>query len=113
MARWLKILLVLVVAIAAVAAVGYRTLTAREAVPETTSFAIDLGELRRVSDSLSGDHPVRIRSALLAETVLPRGAVFAGESLFTPQPFVHQIFELQWKSGMTLVVDTGYTPALR
>jgi glyoxylase-like metal-dependent hydrolase (beta-lactamase superfamily II) len=113
MARFVKILLALLAILAVAAGLAYRTLTAREAVPETTDFAIDLGELRRAADSLSGDHPERVRSALLAETSLPRGAVFAGESLFQPQAFVHQIFELQWKSGMTLVVDAGYTEALR
>jgi glyoxylase-like metal-dependent hydrolase (beta-lactamase superfamily II) len=113
LARFVKVLLALLLVLVAAGAVAYRALTAREAVPATTDFAIDLGELRRAAGSLEGPHPVRVRSALLSETSLPRGAVFAGESLFTPQPFVHQIFELQWEAGKTLVVDAGYTEALR
>jgi glyoxylase-like metal-dependent hydrolase (beta-lactamase superfamily II) len=113
MSRFVRIALVLLAAIVAALAIAYRSVTAREAVPDHSDFAIDLSELRRVSKTLTGDHPAEIRSALLSETTLPRGAVFAGESLFTPQPFVHQIFEVRWKSGTKLMIDTGYTPALR
>jgi glyoxylase-like metal-dependent hydrolase (beta-lactamase superfamily II) len=113
MPRFVKVALVLLVVLLGAAAVAYRTLTAREAVPDVSDYAIDLSELRRVAGTLPGDHPVEIRSALLAETTLPRGAVFAGESLFQPQPFVHQIFDVKWKEGMSLLIDAGYPPALR
>jgi glyoxylase-like metal-dependent hydrolase (beta-lactamase superfamily II) len=113
MSRHVKVALVLLVGLLVAAGLAYRSLTAREPVPDVSDFAIDLSELRRVASTLPGDHPLEIHSALLSETTLPRGAVFAGESLFTPQPFVHQIFEVKWKSGMKLLIDTGYTPALR
>jgi glyoxylase-like metal-dependent hydrolase (beta-lactamase superfamily II) len=113
MSRLVKVALVLLVVLLAAAGLAYRSLTAREPVPDVSDFVIDVPELRRVASTLSGDPPLEIRSALLSETTLPRGAVFAGESLFTPQPFVHQIFEVKWKSGMRLLIDTGYTPALR
>jgi glyoxylase-like metal-dependent hydrolase (beta-lactamase superfamily II) len=112
MSRIAKIALVLLVLVLGAAAVGYRYLTAREAVPDRSDFVLDLSEIRRVAGSLPGDHPVQIGSALLSETTLPRGAVFAGESIFERQPFVHQIFDVKWEAGMTLLIDTGYTPAL-
>ena len=113
MSRVVKVALVLLAVLGVAAALAYRSVTSREPVPDVSDFVIDLGEIRRVSTSLPGDAPFEIRSALLSETTLPRGAVFAGESLFSAQPFVHQIFEVRWKSGMTLLIDTGYTPALR
>jgi glyoxylase-like metal-dependent hydrolase (beta-lactamase superfamily II) len=113
MSRLVKVALVVVAVLGVAAFAAYRAVTAREPAPDVSDFAIDLSELRRVAGTLAGDHPLEIRSALLAETTLPRGAVFAGESLFEPQPFVHQVFEVRWKSGTKLLIDAGYTPALR
>ena len=78
MPRLAKIALVLLIVLLAAGALAYRTLTAREAVPDVSDFAIDLSELRRQSKLMEGDAPLEVRSALLAETTLPRGAVFAG-----------------------------------
>src|SRR5262245_14675620 len=98
MSRVLRVALVLLAVVLVAAGVAYRSVTARQPVPDVSDYTIDLGELRRLASSLEGEHPYEIRSALLSESTLPRGAVFAGESLFTPQPFVHQIFELRWKN---------------
>ena len=42
----------------------------------------------------------------MAEATLPRAAVFAGES-FMPHPMVHQVFQLRWANGSTVLIDTG------
>jgi glyoxylase-like metal-dependent hydrolase (beta-lactamase superfamily II) len=86
---------------------AWRWLTAREAVPAHSDYTIDLSELRALADSLPGPGPESIHSALVADTSLPRAAVFAGEA-FTPQPFVHQVFQLLWADGSFVLIDAAF-----
>jgi glyoxylase-like metal-dependent hydrolase (beta-lactamase superfamily II) len=52
-----------------------------------------------------------VRSALVAETFLPRAAVFAGES-FEPHPMVHQVFQVVYPDGGGhALIDTAFPEA--
>jgi len=112
MPRFAKVLLAIGVVLLVAGGGAFRWLTAREAVPDQTGYAIDVDELRRLADSLPGERPSEVASALVAETTLPRGAVFAGESLRERQPMVHQVFQVQWSDGASLLVDAGFPPEL-
>lgn len=108
MPRWLSRSLV-ALAIAAVAAGGaWRWLTAAEAPPATSDYEIPVDELRRLAASIPGEGPSAVRSELVAETSMPRAAVFAGES-FDPHPMVHQVFQISWPDRFVLV-DAAFPP---
>jgi len=86
-----------------------RWLTSSEAVPEQTSYRIDLDALHQLAGSLPGPKPKAIRSVLVADVALPRGVVFAGEP-FEPLHQVHQVFQLVWADRFGLI-DTAFPPA--
>ena len=65
MKRWLRNSLVAVGVLVALAAGAWLYLTAREAVPETPTFALDLDEARRLARSLPGPLPTEVRSELV------------------------------------------------
>jgi glyoxylase-like metal-dependent hydrolase (beta-lactamase superfamily II) len=104
--RWLRVLLGSVVVLLVVVGGAWLHLTAREAVPPHSDYVLDLGELRKLADSLPGSKPEAVATELVAEATLPRAAVFAGES-FTPHPMVHQVFQLRWADGSFVLIDTG------
>jgi glyoxylase-like metal-dependent hydrolase (beta-lactamase superfamily II) len=108
--RWLRIALGSLVGLALVLAGLWRWLDASEPVPEQTSYQIDLAALHALAASLPGPKPSAIRSVLVAEASLPRGVIFAGEP-FTPQPNVHQVFQLVWSDRFALI-DTAFPPSL-
>ncbi|MCP5044127.1 MAG: MBL fold metallo-hydrolase [bacterium] len=81
--------------------------TAREAVPETSDYTIDVDTLRRLARSLPGPPPLRLESELVAKSALPRAALFAGES-FEPHTMVHQAFRLVYPSD-AIVIDPGFS----
>jgi glyoxylase-like metal-dependent hydrolase (beta-lactamase superfamily II) len=111
MRRFLKIALGTLAVLAAVGGGAWLWLTAREEVPEETSFVVSLEQLRALAGSQPGAKPVEIRSALVAETALPRAGVFAGES-FDPHPMVHQVFQAVYPDGAgSLVIDTAFPEA--
>jgi glyoxylase-like metal-dependent hydrolase (beta-lactamase superfamily II) len=111
MPRFLKLLLSIVAVLAVLGGGAWLWLTAREEVPAETDFVIDLEELRALAGSLPGAEPVEVRSALVAETLLPRAAVFAGES-FEPHPMVHQVFQLLYPSGGgSVLIDAAFPEA--
>jgi glyoxylase-like metal-dependent hydrolase (beta-lactamase superfamily II) len=98
MPRFLKLALGILALLAVAGGGAWLWLTAREDVPEESDFAIDLEELRGLAGSLPGVKPTEVRSALVAETFLPRAALFAGES-FEPHPMVHQVFQAVYPQG--------------
>ena len=111
MPRFLKIVLSILAVLVVLGGGAWLWLTAREEVPAETDFVIDLEELRALAGSLPGAQPVEVRSALVAETFLPRAAVFAGES-FEPHPMVHQVFQLVYPDGGgPLLIDAAFPEA--
>ena len=110
MPRWLRIALGSTLGLALALAGLWRWLDASEPVPEQTSYRIDLDALHRLAASLPGPKLRAIRSLLVAEASLPRGVIFAGEP-FTPQPNVHQVFQLVWDDRFVLI-DTAFPPSL-
>lgn len=110
MSRVSKIVLAVLAFVLVAGGAAFVWLTAREAVPERTDYVLDLDELRRLAASLPGDPPRAVASALIAETGVPRGALFAGESLLERHPMVHQVFRVEWARGETLLVDAGFAP---
>ena len=110
MIRFSRIALRVVVVLLALGFVGYRYLLGRTVVPETSSYALDLVEIRRLAASQSGDRPLRVNHEQVAEASLPRGAVFAGESLLTPQPMTHGAYQIVYSDGY-VVIDSGFDEA--
>ena len=76
--------------------------------PAHSDYRIELETLRELAGSLPGPGPREIRSALVAEVVMPRGVVFAGEP-FEPLPQVHQAFQLVWDDASVLI-DAAFPP---
>ena len=109
MPRWLRIALAAVAVLLFAGAVLWRWLDAREPVPETTDYRIDLDELGRLAASLPGPKPRAVRSALVADASLPRGVIFAGEP-FEPHHQVHQVFQVVYEDGFGLI-DTAFPPS--
>jgi glyoxylase-like metal-dependent hydrolase (beta-lactamase superfamily II) len=109
MPRWLAITFGVVAALALAALGLWRWLAGSEAVPEQTSYRIDLDALHQLAESLPGPKPRAIRSVLVADAALPRGVIFAGEP-FEPQHNVHQVFQLVYDGGFGLI-DTAFPPS--
>lgn len=108
MSRAAKILLGMLALLAAAGTGAFLWLTARQPVPDRSDYGIDLPALRALASSIPGALPTEVASALFAEAALPRGAVFAGESLREPHPMVHQVFEVRGGAS-DLVIDVGFT----
>ena len=109
--RILRVLLIVVVVLGVLGFAASRYLLGRAPFPETTSYPLDLGELRRLAASQGGDFPVAVNHAQIAEGSLPRGAVFAGESLFTPQPMTHGAYQVVYADGSFGVIDSAFPEA--
>lgn len=84
-------------------------LTERVEVPASSNYRVDLDELRALASQLPGAKPERVSSEPVAETTLPRAALFAGES-FAPHPMLHQVFQVRWTDGQSLIIDTAFPP---
>jgi len=106
--RLLKIGAAVLALLLVAAGVAYVRLTAREMPPEMSEYALDVRELRELAGSLPGEPPIRVRSALVATAEMPRGAMFAGESLVETQPMVHQSFQILYPDDSFLVLDAGF-----
>src|SRR5262245_2968596 len=89
MRRALRVSIVVVAVLAAIVAGAGVYLLGRTPVPETSTYSLDLNEIRRLAGAIPGERPLRVNHERVAEAPLPRGAVFAGESLRTPHPMVH------------------------
>lgn len=103
-------MLVVVVVLVAVAAGAWQWLTARTDVPATTAFVIDLPEIRRLAAQPSGPRAMRVNHEQVATATLPRGAVFAGQSLSEPLRFTHGAYQVAFPDGF-LVIDSGMAEA--
>jgi glyoxylase-like metal-dependent hydrolase (beta-lactamase superfamily II) len=110
MPRWLRNTLVAVVVLLVVAGGAWSWLTARTTVPATTDFVIDLTEIRRLAALLPGDRPSRVNHEQVATAPLPRGAVFAGQSMFEPLRFSHGAYQVVFPDGF-LIIDSAFDRA--
>ena len=89
--------------------VGWSYLTEREDPPETSDYALDLVEVRRLAAEPHGRRAHTVHSLLVARTSMPRAAIFAGAS-FEAHPMVRQVFQLVFPDS-TLLIDSGFGPA--
>jgi glyoxylase-like metal-dependent hydrolase (beta-lactamase superfamily II) len=84
-------------------------LLGREAVPEASSYEIDLSRVRALAGSIPGPRPTAVRSALVGTAALPTAALFAGEH-FEPHVMAHQVFQVVSPEASGLV-DGGFAKA--
>src|SRR5262245_31586759 len=106
--RIVRALLAFVVVLLLVAGGAYWYLTRNDPIPEHSDYVLDVEALRALASSIPGAPPQEVGSELIAEAGLPRGVVFAGESLREMQPFVHQVFQVSYPSGEFLLIDAGF-----
>ena len=66
--------------------------------------------MRRLASSLPGERPLRVNHEQVAEGSLPRGAIFAGESLRTPHPMTHGAYQIVYPDGY-VVIDSAFDEA--
>jgi glyoxylase-like metal-dependent hydrolase (beta-lactamase superfamily II) len=107
MRRFARVLIIVVLVLAALAYGASRYLLGRTPVPETSAYELDFAEMRRHASSLPGEKPVRVQHQEVAQGGLPRGAVFAGESLTTPLPNVHGAYQVVYGDGFG-VIDSSF-----
>lgn len=106
--RFIRILLaVLGVLVVVVLGAGWYLL-AREPVPEKSDYALDLTEIRRLAAAFPGDAPLRVNNEQVAEGSLPKGAVFAGESLRELQPMSHGAYQVVYPDGSFAMIDSAF-----
>ncbi len=110
MPRYSGIALRVLVVLLALGFVGYRYLLGRATVPAKSGYSLDLAEIRRLAASVPGERAVRVNHEEIAEAPLPRGAVFAGESLREPHPMSHGAYQVVFPDGQ-LVIDSGVDEA--
>jgi glyoxylase-like metal-dependent hydrolase (beta-lactamase superfamily II) len=103
MPRWLRILLIVLVVIFGLGFGAMRHYLGREAVPETSDYVLDLGEIRRLASSIPGAAPIAVNHEQVAEASVPEGAVFAGRSLRTPHPMTHGAYQVVYPDGFVLI----------
>jgi glyoxylase-like metal-dependent hydrolase (beta-lactamase superfamily II) len=107
----MRLLRIAGIALVVLVALGFgaaRYLLGREAA-ETTSYARSGGLQARVS--MPGDLPIAVNHAQIAVGSLPRGAVFAGESISTPQPMTHGAWQVVYADGGFGLIDSAFPEA--
>ena len=110
MARFARIALWVVLVLVALGFGAYRYLLGRTDVPETSTYALDMTEIRRLASSIPGDKPLRVNHEQVAIGSLPRGAIFAGESIRTPEPMIHGAYQVVFADGY-VVIDSAFDEA--
>lgn len=98
----LRILAGIAAVLLAVGYGGWSWLTAREDVPETSDYALDLAALRELAASIPGPLPLRVNHQIVAHAILPRAAVFAGEPL-EPHRMTHGVYQVVYPEGSVLI----------
>lgn len=106
--RVVRILLVVLALLVVVALGAGWYLTRREPVPEKSDYTLDLGELRKLASELPGPLPVGVNNEQVAVGSLPRGAVFAGESLSAQQPMTHGAYQVVYGDGSFAMIDSAF-----
>ena len=97
---------VLVVAVLAVTGyIAKRVLIDTATVPPRSLRQLELGELRRLTHSISGPLPLRINSEVVAEATLPSFVIVAGSG-FGPRTVVATAFQVVYARG-SVIIDTA------
>lgn len=106
--KWVKRILVALVVLVAVGIGAWTWLTARTDFPTTSSYRIDLAALDALARGGEGDLPVAVQHQEVANTGLPRAAVFAGDG-FEPLPDSHGAYRIAYPDGSSVIVDAVFT----
>ncbi len=101
--RWFRIGLVVLLVAGVVGYGAWRWLTAREPVPATSDYALDLDEIRRLAGPTPGDRPLRVNHVQVGVGALPRGAIFAGEPMGVSQPMSHGAYQVVFADGFGMI----------
>ena len=109
MPRWLRNLSIALASLVLSALASWSWAMGREDVPETSSYRLDIAELRREANSIPGDKPIALNSEFVAKATIPRAGVFAGEA-FTPHTMFHHAYQLQF-SDRYFVIDSAFDKA--
>jgi glyoxylase-like metal-dependent hydrolase (beta-lactamase superfamily II) len=109
--RALRILGIVLLVLVVLGFAAWRYLLGRTAVPETTSYVLELTELRRLASAQPGPFPVAVNQAQVAVGSLPRGAVFAGESIREPLPMTHGAYQVLYADGSFGMIDSAFSEA--
>ncbi len=96
-----KVAMGIVVLVIAGVAVGTHLL-GREPVPAQSAYVIDREALRELARSGEGALPLRVDHQVVAMASLPRGAVFAGESM-DPHRMIHGVHQVVFPDGHVLI----------
>lgn len=102
--RWL-----ILTGVVAVLGLAYAALWQSPA-PRPGAFVIDLPAIRALAAGANG--PVEIRAIQVAQAPVPRGAMIAGESLFTKQPIVIISYQLIYADGSSVIIDSAHDLSL-
>jgi len=105
MLRRLGLVVVVILLVGFVA--GHRLLE-REAVPDSSGYAIDRNELRYMAHAIAGSLPVRVNHHRIAVTHLPRAMIFSGFD-FEPHAMVHGVYQIVYADGSYVLVDAGFS----
>jgi len=106
--RFIRILLIVLAVLAVLAFGAARYLLGRTPVPEKSDYALDLTEIRRLAASLPGDLPVRVNHQQVGVGSLPKGAVFAGESLREQHPMSHGAYQVVYPDKTFVMIDSAF-----
>ncbi|HTO08417.1 MAG TPA: MBL fold metallo-hydrolase [Myxococcota bacterium] len=107
--RFVRILLIVLALLALLGFGAARYLLGRTPVPEKSDYALDFDELRRLATSMPGDLPTRVNHQQVAVGSLPKGAVFAGESLRAQQPMSHGAYQVVYPDKTFAMIDSAFS----
>ncbi len=110
--RVVRFLLVTVVVLVALALGAGWYLTRREPVPEVSDYALDMSEIRKLAGASAGALPERVNHEQIGVGLLPKGAVFAGESLSERQPMSHGAYQVVYADGTFAMIDSAFDAAM-
>ncbi len=107
MSNLVKGLLALLVLLLLVAGGAYYWLILESGAAPAT-YALDMGEVRRLADSMPGARPVSIRAAHVAPFHYPGNAVVAGDG-WAPVAMEIFAYKVLFDDGSSALIDTGLT----
>jgi glyoxylase-like metal-dependent hydrolase (beta-lactamase superfamily II) len=107
--RFVRILLIVLLVLAGLAFGAARYLLGRTPVPEKSDYALDLAEVRRLATSIPGDLPERVNHQQVAVASLPKGALFAGESLREQHQMSHGAYQVVYPDKTFAMIDSAFS----